>query len=107
MPVPNPTPIFRLIHKDNLHIYLRRGGIHAPNNTPDDGLTYKTIHDVEIQSKRSELQIPCGTRGCAHDYVPFYFGYLSPMMFKLKTDAKLLQVELIQLPVNLIRIVES
>lgn len=82
---PDPTPILRLIHKDNLHIYLRRGGIHAPNHTPDDGLIYKTIHNVEIQTKRSELQIPCGAQGCIHDYVSFYFGFLSPMMLNLKT----------------------
>ena len=85
MTVPDPTPILRFIHKDNLGLYLRRGGIHAPNNTPDDGLPYKTIHSVDIQSKRSALQIPCGAQGCIHDYVPFYFGYLSPMMLNLKT----------------------
>lgn len=85
MSIPLPTPILRFIHKDNLHIYLRRGGIHAPNNSPNDGLEYKTIHDAEIQSKRSASPIPCGAQGCIHDYVSFYFGYLSPMMLKLKT----------------------
>lgn len=85
MSIPFPTPILRFIHKDNLHIYLRRGGIHAPNNLPNDGLEYKTIHDAEIQSKRSASPIPCGAQGCIHDYVSFYFGCLSPMMLKLKT----------------------
>jgi len=85
MPIPNPTLILRIIHKDNLHIYLRRGGIHAPNNWPSDGLTYKTIHNLQIQSQRGVTQIPCGSRGCIHDYVSFYFGYLSPMMLNLKT----------------------
>lgn len=85
MSVPNPTPILRLIHKDNLHIYLRRGGIHAPNHTPNDGLIYRTIHNVEIQAQRSVTQIPCGPRGCIHDYISFYFGNLSPMMLNLKT----------------------
>lgn len=62
MSIPFPTPILRFIHKDNLHIYLRRGGIHAPNNLPNDGLEYKTIHDAEIQSKRSASPIPCGLK---------------------------------------------
>jgi hypothetical protein len=83
--VPNPKPILRLIHKNNLNIYLSRGKIHAPNYTPDDGLIYKEIHNIEIQSKRSITQIPCGPMGCIHDYVSFYFGYLSPMMLNLKT----------------------
>ncbi|MFQ5745314.1 MAG: DUF4433 domain-containing protein, partial [Acidobacteriota bacterium] len=29
--------------------------------------------------------IPCGPRGVIHDYVSFYFGYLSPMLLQLKT----------------------
>ena len=85
MPPPNPTPILRFIHERNLHLYLARGGIHAPSNEPDDGLVYQTNHDVEIQQKRSVRQIPCGPGGVVHDYVPFYFGFLSPMMFQLKT----------------------
>jgi hypothetical protein len=85
MPVPNPTPIYRFIHVDNLHICLRRGGLHAPKHTPNNGLTYKTIHNVSIQQDRRVAPIPCGPRCVVHDYVPFYFGYLSPMMLQLKT----------------------
>ena len=29
--------------------------------------------------------IPCGPRWTVHDYVPFYFGYLSVMLLNLKT----------------------
>jgi len=83
--IPDPTPILRVIHVDNLHIYIRRGGLHAPNFTPEDGLLYKTIHNEEIQQERHTRQIPCGPRGVVHDYVPYYFGYLSPMMLQLKT----------------------
>ena len=64
---------------------MRRGGLHAPNHTPNDGLTYRTIHNVEIQAKRRVERIPCGPRGTIHDYASFYFGYLSPMMSHLKT----------------------
>jgi len=70
---------------DNLHIYLRRGAIHAPNHTPDDGLNYKPIHNKDIQSQRRATKIPCGECGVVHDYVPFYFGYWSPMLLQLKT----------------------
>lgn len=85
MPVPNPTPIYRFIHVDNLHVCLWRGGLHAPNHTPNNGLRYKTIHNVDIQSHRRVTRIPCGPGGVIHDYVAFYFGYLSPMMLQLKT----------------------
>ena len=35
---PQPTPILRMVHVDNLNTLLRRGGMHASNHTPDDGL---------------------------------------------------------------------
>ena len=85
MPVPIPTPIYRLIHIENLYICLRRAGLHAPNHTPYDGLVYKTIHNTEIQAKRQTRQLPCGPRGVIHDYVSFYFGPRSPMLYQLHT----------------------
>ncbi len=85
MSVPNPTPVYRMIHIDNLHIYLRRGRLHAPNDTPADGLTYRTIHDLDVQNQRSVEELPCGPCGVIHDYVSFYFGYLSPMLLRLHT----------------------
>ena len=85
MAVPNPTPIYRFMHVDNLAVCIQRGGLHAPNHTPNDGLQYKTIHNVSIQSERHVRCIRCGPCGVVHDYVAFYFGYLSPMLLQLKT----------------------
>ncbi len=85
MPVPNPTTIFRIIHIDNLHVYLSRGTLHAPNHTPDDGLGYNTIHNLDIQNQRRITNIPCGEEGVVHDYLSFYFGPLSPMLLNLHT----------------------
>jgi len=85
MSLPTPTPILRFIHVDNLHIYLRRGRLHAPNFAPRDVLVYKTIHNVDIQRERHTRHIPCDPGGVIHDYVSFYFGYLSPMLLQLKT----------------------
>lgn len=85
MPVPIPTSLYRFIHIDNLQVYLKRKGLFAPNHTPDDGLFYRPIHDVEIQLKRKSKSIPCEPFGTVHDYIPFYFGYLSPMLLKLKS----------------------
>lgn len=85
MSVPEPTPILRFIHVDNIPVYLTRGALHAPNCTPDDGMDYKTIHNVDIQTHRRVKQINCGPCGVIHDYIPFYFGPLSPMMLQLKT----------------------
>jgi len=85
MSTPQPTPIYRLLHIDNLPIVLRRGGLHAPNLTPQDGLPYHTIHNTDVQAARRVCTIPRGPGGTVHDYVPFYFGYLSVMLLNLKT----------------------
>lgn len=85
MPVPIPTPIYRFTHIDNLQIYLSRGGLHAPNFFPDDGFEYRTCHNTEIQALRHLKKVSCGPGGVIHDYIPFYFGYLTPMLLILKT----------------------
>jgi hypothetical protein len=85
MAPPQPTRIVRLIHITNLPLLLQRGGLHAPNHTPNDGLSYRTIHNLEIQSQRRVRMIPCGPGGAIHDYVPFYFGERSPMLYQLHT----------------------
>ena len=86
MPLPNPTPILRIIHVDNLRTILARGGLHSTNHTPNDGLHYRPIHNVDIQNVRRARPVPCGPGGTIHDYVPFYFGQLSPMLLQLKTN---------------------
>lgn len=78
-----PTPVYRCLHLDNLNVYLSRKMLHSPNMTPNDGLTYKTIHDESIQQRRATTLIPCGPQGSLHDYLPFYFGRRSPMLYKL------------------------
>ncbi|MEP6960241.1 MAG: DUF4433 domain-containing protein [Nitrospirota bacterium] len=74
-----------LTHVDNLDTIIRRGGLHAPNHVPDDGLMYRFCHSAEVHGARVDVPIPVGPGGTIHDYVPFYFGYLSPMMLNLKT----------------------
>jgi hypothetical protein len=84
-PPPVPTKLYRIVHWSCLRTILTRGALHAPNTTPNDGLPYRTIHSVNVQANRHIKQIPCGPRGTAHDYVPFYFGPLSVMLLNLKT----------------------
>jgi hypothetical protein len=70
---------------DNLGLCLQRGALHAPNCTPDDGLEYRVIHNEGIQRQRRVTRVPCGPGGVIHDYVPFYFGPRSPMLYQLHT----------------------
>ena len=84
-PVPIPTPIYRFLHVENLAVVLQRGALHAPNHCPQDGMAYKTIHNLDIQNERRIKRVRCGPGGVIHDYVSFYFGPRSPMLFQLHT----------------------
>ena len=86
MPIPRPTPVYRLMHIDNLAVILDRGGMHAPNHPPEGGNDYRAIHNVDIQKVRRRRPIPCGPGGTVHDYVAFYLGPRSPMLLQLQTD---------------------
>lgn len=85
MTTPDPTPIYRILHVDNLPICLQRGALHAPLHAPSDGLIYREIHNLDIQTQRRTRAIPCGPKGVVHDYVPFYFGPRPPMLLQLHT----------------------
>lgn len=83
--MPTPTPIYRIMHIDNLDVILDCGGMHAPNHPPGGACDYRAIHNVDIQKIRRQRPIPCGPGGTVHDYVAFYFGPRSPMLFQLHT----------------------
>ena len=85
MPMPRPTPIYRLIHIDNLPVILDCGGMHAPHHAPVGDCAYRAIHNLDIHKVRRQRPISCGPGGTVHDYVAFYFGPRSPMLLQLHT----------------------
>jgi len=85
MPMPRPIPIYRLLHIKNLAVILDCGGMHAPNHPTEGVCDYRAIHNVEIQKVRRQRPIPCEPGGTVHDYVAFYFGPRSPMLYQLHT----------------------
>lgn len=76
---PNP------LHADHPALILARGGLHSTNHTPNDALPFRTLHNVDIQNVRRARPGPCCPGGAMHDYVPFYFGQLSPMLLRSKS----------------------
>lgn len=59
--------------------------MHAPNHPPEGGCDYRAIHNLDIQKVRRQRSIRCGPGGTVHDYVAFYFGPRSPMLYQLHT----------------------
>lgn len=83
--VPHPTTIYRIVHVCSLDTCLRRHALHAPNHLPQDGLPYRPILRDDVQVERRARSVPCGPGGTMCDYVPFYLGPRSVMLYQLKT----------------------
>lgn len=79
------TPIYRMVHIDCLPTLLRRNAIHAPSCVPKDGLTYRSIHSTSVHLARGPMPVPCGPKGSVRDYVGFYLGPRSPMLYRVST----------------------
>lgn len=79
-----PTRIYRVLHWENLEGVLEDGGCCAPNHPKKPGRRYVSIHHVSIQGQRASTPIVRGPGGVIHDYVPFYFTPLSPMLYRNK-----------------------
>jgi len=85
MKMPHPTPVYRIMHVDNLATCLHRRALYSPNHAPSDGLPCRTIHNQDIQEVRRARALRRGPGGVVHDYVAFYFGPRSPMLYQLHT----------------------
>jgi hypothetical protein len=81
---PQNIILFRIIHKDNVE-FLLKNGMFTKNHLSAD-TNYINIGDNTLISQRNDYPVginpPGGNLG---DYVPFYFGPLSPMLLNIKT----------------------
>lgn len=87
------TPVYRMVHIDCLDTILRRDAMHAPSCVPKDGLLYVSIHAYQTQIDRGGTGVPCGPRGVIRDYVGFYLGPKSPMLYRLHTGWNVQKVD--------------
>ena len=78
------TPIYRLVHKDNLPLLLEWGGDYSPNQCRRRNLSKRSIHHSDIIGKRGSKPVPCHPGATLADYVPFYFRPRPPMLFAIK-----------------------
>lgn len=81
--IPLPTPIYHFTHINNLPLILAAGGLRTCGALRQAGVNYKDVAYSTLQDRRARTQIPCGSGGTLHDYVPFYFCPLSPMLFTI------------------------
>ena len=71
--------IFHMTDIRNLNSIIKNGLL-STNNKQKRGFEHKNIANLKIQERRDTKDIPCGPKGKLHDYVPFYFSSMNPML---------------------------
>ncbi|EAW39133.1 DUF4433 domain-containing protein [Lyngbya sp. PCC 8106] len=77
------TPIYHITHIDNLVSIISSGGLIACSQLRQQQVRYTDIAHQNIQDRRANKPVPCSVGGLLHDYVPFYFGPRSPMLYAI------------------------
>ena len=75
--------LFRIVHIDNVE-YLLQHGMFNKNHIHADP-NYINIGDTTLIAQRNDYPVKLPNFGNLGDYVPFYFGPLSPMLLNIKT----------------------
>lgn len=74
--------ILHITNVSNLLGIVHNGGLYSINHAPKTLAPQSSAH-AGIQQRRARIQVPVGPKGVLHDYVPFYFGERSPMLYAI------------------------
>lgn len=74
--------IFHFTDIHNLDSIIKNGLL-CPNEKKQKGITHTNIANMTIQERRAKMDVTAGPRGKVHDYVPFYFSSMNPMLLTL------------------------
>ena len=81
MDVPDKVYLFHLTSVENVPSIIDSGGLKSKNRLANEQTSYRNIAYTELQERRARRTVSCAAGGCLHDYVPFYFGPRSPMLY--------------------------
>lgn len=74
---------YHFTHIDNIKSIIECDGLLSTNIKKQYGVEHHNIANMDIQNRRREMHVPVGPGGVVHDYVPFYFATINPMLLGL------------------------
>jgi hypothetical protein len=77
--------IYHFTHVDNL-ASIRAAGFLSCDTVAREGMTTTEVGATDIKESRRKRTIPIAPGGHVGEYVPFYFGTRSPMMYRIACD---------------------
>lgn len=75
--------IYHITHVANLASILEAGGLLCESEASRRGLTAVDIGYSHIKERRARRRVAVASGGTLNDYVPFYFGPRSPMLYTI------------------------
>jgi len=83
MKIPDTIYLYRITHIDNLDFIFKSKKICCPNAEERDS-NFIGIGDSSLIQSRKSRQIPIVPNGDFSDYITFYFGARSPMLYNIQ-----------------------
>lgn len=71
---------YHFTHIDNIPSIVEQGGLLSTHEKERRDIKHYNIANQNIQGRRSTMCVPVGPGGVVHDYVPFYFATVNPML---------------------------
>lgn len=84
---PEKIYLYRITHIDNLDFILKSGKLTCPSHRDCDP-NYLGIGDATLIGSRSSRKITVEPNGDFTNYVAFYFGARSPMLYAIQKGFK-------------------
>lgn len=95
--------IFHFTDIENLDSIIKHGLL-CTNVKNALGIKHKNIANMTIQERRANMDVPVGPGGKVHDYVPFYFSSINPMLLKKLNEKNVDQPQIIYFCVKIDRL---
>ena len=96
---------YHFTHIDNLESILQNGLL-SMNKKNKLGILHTDISSETIQHRRSVMDVTCAPNGTVHDYVPFYFTTINPMLLGILNRKNIDQPLVIYFAVSIEKISE-
>lgn len=97
---------YHFTHIENLESILKNGLL-STNEKIRRGISHTNIANESIQDRRSNMNITCKPYGMVHDYVPFYFTTINPMLLGLVNQKNIDQPLIIFFAISIEKILEN
>ncbi|MBS4025397.1 MAG: DUF4433 domain-containing protein [Clostridia bacterium] len=97
---------YHFTHIENIESIVKNGLL-STNKKRAKGIDHINLASEEIQSRRSQMDVPCEPFGTIHDYVPFYFTARNPMLLGVLNRKNIDQPLVVFIAVSIDRLLEN